>query len=92
MHEAERRARDNARRGPERHAGYDARWKKTRAAKLARHPFCHDCLPDPVRAVEVHHLDGLGPGGPRGHDDANLMSLCKAHHTIRTNKQRGSER
>lgn len=89
-HEAERRARDNARRGPARQRPYDGKWKTTRAEQLQRHPFCHDCLPKPVRAVEVHHLDGLGPDGPLGHHRSNLMSLCKPHHTGRTNAMRAT--
>lgn len=68
-------------------AGYDARWYRTRAAYLKVHQFCeceqHSEQPWIIRprATEVHHRDGLGPLGPRGHDWANLMALTKACHS-----------
>jgi 5-methylcytosine-specific restriction enzyme A len=63
--------------------GYDAHWRRTRAAYLANHPRCEQpgCgLP----AVDVNHLDGLGPRGPRGHDFTNLEALCHPHHSQHT--------
>lgn len=59
--------------------GYGADWRSTRATYLERFPFCHyhNCR---QYATEVHHLDGQGPKGPRGHDFANLQGLCKPHH------------
>jgi 5-methylcytosine-specific restriction endonuclease McrA len=32
-------------------------------------------------ATEVHHIDGLGPRGPRGLDQKNLLASCKSCHT-----------
>lgn len=67
--------------------GYDARWRNTRKAYLAAHPYCEcpECeqIPelDRPRAVDVHHLDGLGPNGPYGHDWANLTALTHEHHS-----------
>lgn len=77
-------ARDRDARRPGRHArGYDARWRHTRRRYLATHPHCEEprCA---ARATEVHHRDGLGPSGPRGHDADNLEALCKRHHSQRT--------
>lgn len=67
--------------------GYDARWRKTRAAYLRVHPKCecHECLalPEDQRpdADDVHHLDGQGPNGPYGHEWANLAALTHEHHS-----------
>ena len=67
-------------------AGYDARWYRTRRAYLLTHEMCeceeHSQLPWIIRprATEVHHRDGLGPLGPRGHDWTNLLALTKACH------------
>jgi hypothetical protein len=35
-------------------------------------------------SAHVHHLDGLGPQGPRGFDPENLMALCPRCHALRT--------
>ena len=60
--------------------GYDARWRATRARFLHRFPDCQwaDCI---APATDVHHLDGLGPTGPAGYDETNLVSLCHSHHS-----------
>lgn len=63
--------------------GYDRKWQRTRVSYLAAHPTCSD--PDCTEPAEdVHHLDGLGPMGPRGHDWDNLEGLCHSHHSQRT--------
>jgi 5-methylcytosine-specific restriction protein A len=61
--------------------GYDGRWRKSRAAFLADHPWCHRCG---ARATDVHHLDGLGPLGPLGHDPTNFEALCHSCHSRET--------
>jgi 5-methylcytosine-specific restriction enzyme A len=71
--------------------GYDARWQASSAAYLAEHPWCvcgPDCCPAGCKlpATDVHHLDGLGPTGPRGYDPANWAALhrrCHARVTVR---------
>lgn len=73
-------------RGSARSKGYDRRWERTRAAYLDEHPLCecetHTALPPLLRplAEHVHHLDGLGPRGPRGHDPSNLQALTQRCH------------
>lgn len=61
--------------------GYGAKWRRTRAEYLRTHPICEDEAGCIQPATDVHHIDGLGPRGPRGHDDSNLMALCHAHHS-----------
>lgn len=61
--------------------GYGAKWQRTRRRYLRNHPYCEECG---AQAVDVHHLDELGPLGPRGHDDSNLQALCKSCHSAIT--------
>lgn len=63
--------------------GYDHRWQRTRRRFLRTHPTCERCG---APAQDVHHLDGLGPLGPRGHDPANLQPLCHSCHSRITNE------
>lgn len=66
----------------------DPAWRKSSRAYLARHRKCEypGCRQP---SYETHHRDGLGPTGPRGHDPANFMALCKGHHARITGKTRG---
>lgn len=61
--------------------GYGSRWRRTRRRFLREHPFCDErgC---PRLAEHVHHVDLLGPLGPRGHDPENLRALCAHHHGV----------
>lgn len=75
---------------------YDQRWQRTRRRYLKAYPYCQcpPCMGVPAvyrpRATEVHHRDGLGPHGPRGHAWDNLMSVTHAHHSrITSNEQPG---
>ena len=41
-------------------------------------------------ATDVHHLDGQGPTGPRGHDYTNLVAMCHACHSkVTATEQQG---
>ncbi|MCU9987091.1 HNH endonuclease [Mobiluncus curtisii] len=68
-------------RDPKINRRYGALWRKIRAAYIAQHPLCEDCLAQgkttPVQ--EVHHILPLEHGG--NHDFANLRSLCKPCHS-----------
>lgn len=78
-----------AKRGSSVERGYDTAWRRTRAAYLKAHPYCQDhggCI---APATDVHHLDGLGPKGPQGHDWQNLQGLCHAHHSRITAREVG---
>jgi 5-methylcytosine-specific restriction protein A len=80
-HRKAKRRQEDKRRPNARQRGYDERWQRTRAAYLATFPICQHpdgCL---ISATDVHHLDGQGPLGERGHDWSNLQGLCHAHHS-----------
>ena len=68
-------------RGTAAERGYDATWRKTRKVFLHQHPYCQDRAGCINPATDVHHIDGLGPLGPQGHDHGNLMALCHEHHS-----------
>lgn len=63
----------------------DPRWRATSKAFLSFHPWCQTPGCE-RRSAEAHHLDRLGPTGPRGHDWDNLVAVCKACHITITNR------
>lgn len=64
--------------------GYGSAWRRLRLLHLHAHPLCEDCLLEgrTTPASEVDHVTPLARGGT--HDDANLRSLCKTHHSRKT--------
>ncbi len=78
------RSTDQAR-GTATERGYDKAWAAFRAAHIRG--SCEQCgvnRADTEWPLELHHLDGLGPKGPRGRDPENLETLCKPCHTAAT--------
>lgn len=75
-HKQDRRARGSA---AER--GYDSRWRKVRAIKMATTPLCERCEKQGrTRAGDmVHHIQPLNEGGARLDMD-NLQTLCNPCH------------
>lgn len=68
---------------------YDKRrWRRLSARILRERVTCEDASGCTQPAAEVHHVDGLGPAGPRGYDRANLQALCSSHHSAITNASR----
>lgn len=71
------------------------RWRKLRAAYLAEHPLCEDCLErDEVsQAVEIHHITPISTGiTPEqmqilSYSWENLISLCADCHHRRHGKK-----
>lgn len=63
--------------------GYDSRWRRKSAEYRAAHPTCEQqgCV---MPSECVDHIDGLGPAGPRGFDDSNLMAMCWSCHSRKT--------
>ena len=58
--------------------GYDVRWSKIRAVKLAQDPVCESCWAEGIAtpATLVHHRDR----DPRNNDMSNLRSMCVLCH------------
>jgi 5-methylcytosine-specific restriction protein A len=58
-----------------------AAWRKLSAEYLRTHRYCEcpdeSCM---LPAEQVHHVDGLGPTGPRGLDKSNLLALSASCH------------
>ena len=61
-------------------------WPATRAAQLARFPWCQEC--GLVPATEVHHVISRAAGG--GDEPGNLRSLCTTCHGRITGRAGGS--
>jgi 5-methylcytosine-specific restriction endonuclease McrA len=59
-------------------------WRHSRLKQLRDHPLCQYELADGTEcgmiAEHVHHITPIERGGPR-RDPANLLSVCKPHHT-----------
>lgn len=73
-------------RGTSSERGYDSRWRAVRSEKLKLNPLCQDCeLGGKITvANEVHHIVKVSVSPESRLDLNNLMSLCKACHSIRT--------
>lgn len=65
-----------------RQRGYTAAWERERKRYLTAYPWC--ACGCGARATDVHHIDGLGPDGPRGFDWDNLEALAHGCHSART--------
>ncbi len=63
--------------------GYDAEWRKLRAAFLARNPTCTHpgCS---ARATEVDHIRTVAEAPELRLSWSNLRPRCKPHHSQRT--------
>jgi 5-methylcytosine-specific restriction protein A len=70
---------------PERQRLYDRTWRARRAAYLASHPWCEDCLEKGlyVPAVDVHHVD-RHEGDRVKFVTSPLRALCKECHSKHT--------
>lgn len=66
--------------------GYGERWRKARAAYLARHPLCVDCEREHrlVTATVVDHIEAHKGNARLFWSEANWQSLCKQHHDRKT--------
>lgn len=86
-HRLERQRASNAGKPSAAARGYDAKWRKFRRQYLAIHPTCVECG---AAATDVDHVDGLGPLGPRGYDEANCAAMCRPCHARKTARHDGS--
>lgn len=74
----------DGRRDPAINAFYSStRWRKLRALKLAKDPYCEKCLERHIltEATIVHHIDEVTPSNrPKWLDYSNLQSVCHSCH------------
>ena len=74
---------------------YDKRqWRDVvRPAQLAAHPLCKQCLElgQLIPATEVDHIIPVSEGGS-WYEPENLMSLCKACHSVKTRGEQSGQR
>jgi 5-methylcytosine-specific restriction enzyme A len=68
--------------------GYGYKWQRFRKQFLVTRPLCEWPEGWGAAAVDIHHKDGLGPQGPRGFDEANLVPLCHSHHSAISARER----
>lgn len=66
--------------------GYDQRWRDARAQHLAASPYCTapGCT---APAIDVDHIDNLGPHGPLANTTSNLRSYCHSCHAKKTARE-----
>lgn len=87
------RSRDRAR-GTPAQRGYDHRWRQEadryRDARREAGTYACDECGSSSGTLEVDHVDGLGPLGPRGFDWSNLQLLCRSDHQRKTALQTGT--
>lgn len=86
---AVRRERHERERGNSAARGYDARWRKVRAAKLAKEPLCREHVKQGqvVEATEVDHIIPHRGNMELFFRDDNLQPLCKSCHSRKTATQ-----
>jgi len=70
--------------------GYDAAWRKLRAAHLAENPYCVMCaeMGKVEQATEVDHIIPHKGDEQLRMDLANLQGLCAWHHKSKTARER----
>jgi 5-methylcytosine-specific restriction protein A len=74
--------------------GYTADWNRLARQHRQAHPLCADCLRQGLTtaAALVDHITPIrGPHDPGRLDPANLQSLCRRCHTIKTRAERGDK-
>ena len=78
-------------RGTPKERGYDAAWRKVRAAVLAAEPLCRFCDAEGriTPATIVDHIVPIAEAPDRRLDTTNLRPLCKPCHDRRTARDQG---
>jgi 5-methylcytosine-specific restriction protein A len=84
LHAQQARRWSDARRATAAERGYDAAWRKQRAAYLKRNRECVNCG---APATDLHHITRMADGGTD--DDGNLEPLCHACHSRLTAQRDG---
>lgn len=76
-----------ARQAKRMYATNDPRWRRIRAAQLAREPLCREHAAK-GRAVAANHVDHID-GDPMNNFESNLQSLCARCHSRKTARENG---
>lgn len=88
------REKDRAR-GTPAQRGYDHRWRaeadRYREQRRKAGTYRCDHCGRADGTLEVDHVDGLGPLGPRGYDPENYQLLCRQDHQTKTAHQTGAK-
>lgn len=70
--------------------GYDKLWYRLQRQHLNREPVCRRCLEEGKvndQDLCVDHITPFkGKSDPLRLDPANLQTLCRSHHSIKTNR------
>ena len=70
-----------------RERGYDGKWEKLRNWWIRQHPVCQ--WPGCWRpAAIVDHVVPIDVAPERRLDETNLQSLCRSHHSVKTNEDK----
>ena len=85
---------EDDRRGSAAQRGYDAAWRRVRAAFLAEHPLCEcaSCRQPGAVVVAADVVDHIIPIAERPDlrlDWSNLRAMSAAHHNAHTARTRG---
>jgi 5-methylcytosine-specific restriction protein A len=93
-HQKADRLAEDADRGSSAQRGYDARWRKLRAAFLKQHPLCmcDECKAGELRVTAAEVVDHIQPIEERPDLRlawSNLRSMSKQHHDAHTARTRG---
>ena len=70
-----------------------AAWRKASRAHKQKHPLCVQCKEKGITTAAEHtdHIIPIEQGGAML-QESNLQSLCKRCHSIKTAKEKGSNR
>jgi len=71
--------------------GYDAAWRKLRAAFIRAHPVCQHpgCT---AASLDADHIKSIAERPDLRLEWSNLRALCRSHHSSRTAKDQGFAR
>lgn len=92
--EKQRKRAVDRRRGSPAERGYDAAWRRIRAAVLAAEPQCRLCLEAGriTAATVVDHIETIADRPDLRLAPGNLRPLCKPCHDARTAREQGFAR
>lgn len=86
----EYRRQEDAQRGTPAERGYDSRWERVRAMKIACNPICELCATKGLTVVadDVHHIVPIRVDSSKRLDMRNLQSLCRRCHAAAESEAR----